>query len=194
MVESRTIPDGFDTCTYLAALNINSTSLSLPRYTCNSIELVDFDLSYFKQLESVTLGGDNGKYAKSFYINGLPRLKTLDIGFSAFTLSPFGQAINYTRTFLVENCIQLKSIVIGPFSFTDYSGGFEVRNNPLLESIEIGSSDIRWYSYVFGFCPFKLLSKRNSRHLFLDLPSLKSVEIGAENFVFSPYIEFNSIK
>ena len=167
IVESRTIPDGFSACSYLAKLNINSTALNIPSYGCNQPELTVFDLSYFKKLESVSVDGNNAKWAGTFYIGGLPRLQSIYIGFRSFTLYPNNQVINNTRTFLVENCAQLKTIVISPYSFTDYSGGFEIRNLPLLESLETGSTDVRWYSYVGAFGNFRLYSECRERFWFV---------------------------
>lgn len=158
IVESRTIPEGFASCSPLANLNINSTALNIPSYNCNQQELSVFDLSYFKKLETVYVDSNAAKWAGTFYIGGLPRLRSIYIGFRSFTLYPNDQAINRTRTFLVENCVQLKTIEISPFSFTDYSGSFEIRNLPLLQSLVIGSMYILHYSYIGAFCPFRLYS------------------------------------
>ena len=44
-----------------------------------------------------------------------------------------------SRSFHISNCAELESIEIGRFSFSDYAGGFELRNLPSLTSIKIGS-------------------------------------------------------
>ena len=46
------------------------------------------------------------------------------------------------------NCDELKSIEIGSYSFSDYAGGFELKNLPKLSTIKIG--EIR--SASFNFC------------------------------------------
>ena len=42
------------------------------------------------------------------------------------------------KTFEISNCEKLESIEIGQYSFSDYSGKFELRNIPFLKSLKIG--------------------------------------------------------
>ena len=44
-----------------------------------------------------------------------------------------------SRSFHILNCIELESIEIGRYSFSGYSGSFELKNLPSLISIKIGS-------------------------------------------------------
>ena len=49
------------------------------------------------------------------------------------------------------NCGELESIEIGRYSFSDYGGGFELRNLPKLSTIKIG--EVGYTSYNFYFSP-----------------------------------------
>ena len=77
-------------------------------------------------------------------IDGLNHLKSIKIGINSFTLLKsdeewdWNKANNDNRSFSILNCIELKSIEIGKFSFSDYGGGFELRNLPKLSTIKIG--------------------------------------------------------
>ena len=60
--------------------------------------------------------------------------------------------------FHIKNCESLISIDIDAFSFSDYSGEFELSNLPLLQSIKIGRigdiyDDMNW-SYDFYYNSF----------------------------------------
>ena len=48
------------------------------------------------------------------------------------------KSINESRSFSILNCTELESIEIGACSFSDYGGGFELKNLPKLYSIIIG--------------------------------------------------------
>ena len=80
-------------------------------------------------------------------ISGLNKLKSLKIGVNSFTKEKNDYGIDKSRSFSILNCDELKSIEIGSFSFSDYGGGFELRNLPKLSTIKIGN--IEWYSFNF---------------------------------------------
>ena len=77
-------------------------------------------------------------------IDGLNELKWLKIGMNSFTKKKNSYGNNSSRLFSILNCIELESIEIGRYSFSDYGGEFELRNLPKLSTIKIGSieSDI----------------------------------------------------
>ena len=60
------------------------------------------------------------------------------------------KANNRNRSFSILNCVELKSIEIGEFSFIDYAGGFELKNLPKLSIIKIG--EIGRLDDSFNFC------------------------------------------
>ena len=48
------------------------------------------------------------------------------------------------------SCKELKSIDIGQYSFSDYSGEFELKNLPSLQSINIGTVNTAAYNFFFS--------------------------------------------
>ena len=89
-----------------------------------------------------------------FVIDGLNELKSLKIGMNSFTKRKNGWGDDSTRSFSILNCIELESIEIGPYSFSDYSGGFELVNLPKLSTIKIG--EIGYDSYNFWSSSFEI--------------------------------------
>ena len=93
-----------------------------------------------------------------FVIDGLKSLRSLKIGSNSFTHLTSDdewdrdKANDSSRSFSILNCVELESIEIGPFSFSDYGGGFELLNLPKLSTIKIG--EIGNYSYNFYFSSF----------------------------------------
>ena len=90
---------------------------------------------------------------KTFQIDGLNRLESLKIGKNSFVKNYIG--IDASKSFHILNCESLESIQIGGESFNDYAGDFELKNLPLLQSIQIGtvdrySSNFRHSSFVIG--------------------------------------------
>ena len=61
----------------------------------------------------------------------------------------------YTKTFMIHgllelsitSCKELKSIEIGPYSFSDYGGEFEMKNLPSLQSITMGEVSLATYNF-----------------------------------------------
>ena len=154
----KIIPPGYSTCPNLNYLTENSTLLSISNNACNSDSLTMFDLSVFVKLVSVIVGDDNFRYVGTFKIDGLNELKTVSIGDDSFTRwksdDEWNDLVvnNPTRSFHLLNCNELESIIIGVGSFSDYGGGFELRNLPKLSTIkigEIGSGSFNFYYSSF---------------------------------------------
>ena len=109
-----------------------------------------------------------------FKIDGLNHLKSLKIGYNSFTHLKSGdewnsdKANNRNRSFHILNCNELESIEIGRYSFSDYGGGFELKNLPKLSTIKIGeigsdSSNFCYSSFVIkGIIDMILLMNRSS--------------------------------
>ena len=92
-------------------------------------------------------------------IDGLNHLKSMKIGMNSFTHLKssnwdFGKANNTNRSFHILNCVKLESIEIGRYSFSDYGGGFELRNLPKLSTIKIG--EIGFNSSNFYYSSFEI--------------------------------------
>ena len=98
-----------------------------------------------------------------FKIDGLNELKSLKIGNNSFTHLKSNdewdrdKANNPNRSFRILNCIELESIEIGRYSFSDYGGGFELNNLPKLSTIKIGEIGID--SSNFFFSSFEIKGK-----------------------------------
>ena len=132
----------------LNSLNTSVTNLLIVYNCCN--ELTSLDLSEYKRLKSIEIGSDCFENAYTFRIVGLNELKSLKIGMNSFTKNKYGDSSS--RSFHILSCIQLESIEIGRYSFSDYAGDFELRNLPKLSTIKIGM--IGWESSNFFYSSF----------------------------------------
>ena len=101
-----------------------------------------------------------------FKIDGLNHLKSIKIGDYSFTLLKYGdkwhngRKDNHNYSFSILNCIELESIEIGSYSFSDYRGGFELKNLPKLSTIRIASNNF-WYSSFVIKGIIDIISKMN---------------------------------
>ena len=134
----------------------------------NNEDYTIFNFSRFNLLEELIIGDDSFMYVNEFVINELNKLKSLVIGMNSFTKNKNGYGNDESRSFIISNCDELKSIEIGSYSFSDYGGEFELNNLPKLESIKIGeigstSSNFRYCSFVVeGIIDVILLMNRSS--------------------------------
>ena len=116
--------------------------------------LVDWDVSWFLNLESIEIGDDCFESVQTFQIDGLNRLKTIKIGNNSFTQLKstdkwdWRKANNQSKSFHILNCESLKFIEIGQYSFSDFGGEFELKNLPQLQSIQMDSSNFSCSSFV----------------------------------------------
>ena len=122
-------------------LNIGMKHLQL---TDNCV-LVDWNVSWFLNLESIEIGDYSFESVQTFKIDGLNRLKTIKIGNSSYTQVKttdewnWKKVNNQSKSFHILNCELLESIQIGEYSFSDFAGEFELKNLPQLQSIQIGT-------------------------------------------------------
>ena len=150
----------------LESIDSNIKSIHLPDRICNDEEYATLVFSRFILLEELEIGSNSFKFINEFIIDGLNHLKSLKIGMNSFT-SLIGDN-NSSRSFSILNCVELESIEIGPFSFVDYGGGFELFNLPKLSTIKIGeigrdSSNFYFSSFVIkGIIDMILLMNRSS--------------------------------
>ena len=115
------------------------TSITIPNWTCNDIDYTVFDFSRFSRVKSIEIGNNCFESVKTFQIDGLNRLKSIKIGNNSFTQKKNGGGNDESKSFHILNCESLESIRIGEYSFSDFAGGFELKNLPQLRSIQIGS-------------------------------------------------------
>ena len=150
----------------IESLDSNITSIQIPNYSMNIENYTIFNFSRFNLLEELIIGDDSFVYVNEFVIDGLNELKSLIIGMNSFTRNSYGNDVN--RSFCILNCAELESIEIGRFSFSDYGGGFELKNLPKLSTIKIGeigsdSYNFRYSSFVIkGIIDMILLMNRSS--------------------------------
>ena len=139
----------------------NSDSIHLPDKSFINVKL--FILFKLNAIESIEIGNDCFSNVNIFKIDGLNHLKSLKIGENSFTLlkssnkCDWNKVMNVNRSFHVLNCDHLESIEIGRYSFSDYGGGFELKNLPKLSTIKIGSietdtSESNNYGLSTNFC------------------------------------------
>ena len=113
--------------------------------------LIDWDVSWLLNLESIEIGDECFESMQTFEIEGMNRLKTIKIGNMSFTQIKNSNRNDKSKSFHILNCESLESIQIGDFSFSDFAGEFELKNLPQLQSIQIGSIESH-SSFNFQYC------------------------------------------
>ena len=139
-------------CDYIESIESNVTSIHLPDRLCNNLNYTTFNFSRFSILEELIIGNNSFMNVNEFVIDGMNELKTLTIGMNSFTKALDSNDYDSSRSFSIMNCIELESIKIDHHSFSDYAGGFELKNLPKLSTIkigEIGSGSFNFYSCSF---------------------------------------------
>ena len=145
---SKTVSNSIE----LNEMDMNITNLVISSNSCN--ELKSLNLNEYQYLKSIEIGDDCFENADIFKIDGLKSLKSLKIGINSFTRNRNNSGIDNSRSFHILNCCELESIEIGEYSFSDYSGGFELKNLPKLSTIKIGEVGIA--SRNFWFSSFEI--------------------------------------
>ena len=147
-------------------INSSSKSILIPNGSHNNMN--SFSLIKLNTIESIEIGDNCFENVELFNIDGLNELKSLKIGINSFTKEKNSYGDDCSRSFSISNCVELESIEIGRYSFSDYGGGFELRNLPKLSTInigEIGSASYNfWYSsfVIQGIIDMILLMNRSS--------------------------------
>ena len=131
-------------------VSLQVTDLTISSNCCN--DLNELDLNRFEWLRSIEIGDECFGSVQTFKIDGLNRLKTIKISKNSFTQKKNDKGNDESKSFHILNCISLKSIQIGEYSFSDFAGEFELKNLPQLQSIQIGTIGIfscNFYSSSF---------------------------------------------
>ena len=150
----------------LNELHILVTDLVISSKSCN--ELKSLNLNKYRYLKSIVIGDDCFENVDTFRIDGLIKLKSLIIGVDSFTRMKSSdldnnKSVNESRLLSILNCDQLELIEIGSFSFSDYRGGFELKNLPKLITIRMNSCNFRYSSFeIKGIIDMILLMNRSS--------------------------------
>ena len=183
IIEKRTIPSGLSSCSYIHNLKMDSSSLSIPDSVCNSELLISFDLSIFKLLKTIIIGNTNFFYVNGFILNNNIKLNSLKIGKNSFTKYRNSHGNDSSRSFHISNCIELQSIEIDNYSFSDYGGEFELKNLPKLVSIIMGETG-EWSS-SFYYSTLVIRGNRLCVVFRLDFPNLYVITLGNDAFATS---------
>ena len=132
----------------LRNLSIQVTDLKISPHCCS--DLNELNLNRFAWLRSIEIGNDCFESVQTFNIDGLNRLKSLKIGKNSFTQKKNGNGNDESKSFHILNCGSLESIEIGEYSFSDFAGDFELKNLPLLQSIQIGSKQNNSKNFAYS--------------------------------------------
>ena len=119
-------------------VSLQVTDLKISSNCCNDLNALD--LNRFKWLQSIEIGDECFGSVQTFKIDGLNRLKTVNIGSNSFTRKKNWYGYDKSKSFHILNCESLESIQIGENSFSDFGGDFELKNLPQLQSIQIGTT------------------------------------------------------
>ena len=114
------------------------TSINIPNNSYDD----DYALLDFSRLvveESIIIGDNCFGSVETFKIDGLKKLKTIKIGMNSFTQKKYDDGHYKSKSFHILNCESLESIEIGEYSFSDFTGEFELKNLPQLQYIIIGT-------------------------------------------------------
>ena len=137
-------------CDYIQSIPSTNTSIILPDWLCNEMNYTTFDFSRFSDLEYLEIGSNSVGIVDTYVMDGLKNLTTLKIGGNSFTEIKNGAKYNSDKSFHIKNCESLELIEIDEYSFSDYSGEFELVNLPSLQSIKIGSVNSLSNSFFYS--------------------------------------------
>ena len=126
------------------------TDLVISNNLCNDYTASMIDFTHYTNLESLEIGDSNFQHVSEFVIDGFDELKSLKIGINSFTRSINSYGDDTSRSFSILNCVELESIEIGRYSFSDYGGEFELKNLPKLSTIKIGEIGVGSYNFYYS--------------------------------------------
>ena len=101
-------------------------------------------------MESIEIGNDSFGSVSTFQIDGLNQLQTIKIGKNSFTHEKNRYGNDESKSFHILNCESLESIEIGEYSFSDFTGDFELKNLPQLQSIQIGTIGSKSFNFYYS--------------------------------------------
>ena len=113
-------------------------SIQIDKNVCQEYMLPFITWNGYSWLKHIVIGSDNFGNVSTFEIIGQNTIRSLKIGDNSFTKHKKSYGKDDSKTFEISNCEKLESIEIGQYSFSDYSGKFELRNIPFLKSLKIG--------------------------------------------------------
>ena len=130
--------------------------------SCNGPEWSTLDLSLMSHLRLLEVGDDCFENVKEVKLIDLSKLDRVVIGMNSFTKKKDCYGNDPNRHFYLKNCERVRELIIGYWSFSDYTV-CEIENVPSLEVIEMGERDY-WdestkESYNFYYASLELKSE-----------------------------------
>lgn len=115
-----------------------------------------------------------------FIISKMPNLVSIVIGSNSFTKSRKRGGNNASRSFSITSCEKLETISIGRFSFSDYAGGFVLKDCLSLKTLTIGTVGSPSCNFYSSNC--FISSNSSGCILIIDCKSLVQIDLGDEVF------------
>ena len=123
---------------------------------CNEESMTQLSFSHFKCLKRIVVGNDCFLNVNEVRLTGVGELESVVIGMKCFTRKKEGFGNDPNRHFYLKNCPKLKALIIGRYSFSDYSV-CKIENVRALEVIEMG--DLKEWSGSFHSSSLELKSR-----------------------------------
>ena len=139
------------------------------------------------------IDNDNFANVDRFEIIGENTIESLRIGSNSFTKHKNSYGKDDSRSFKISNCDKLESIEIDQYSFSDYSGKFELINIPSLKSLKIGIIGKTSSNFYYGSLIIQGIIIISIINDILDLPNLITIELGDYTFGWSNLVDIESI-
>ena len=136
-----------DPCMELMSMQSESGIVMIENSICDHYPSSVLDWNQYHFVNDLIIGDSNFQNVGNFQIDGLDQLTSLKIGKNSFTKNKNSHGNDSSRSFHILNCIELKSIEIDNYSFSDYGGEFELKNLPSLISIKMGSYNFHHSSF-----------------------------------------------
>ena len=150
-----------DPCMELMSMQLESEIVMIENSICDNYPSSILDWNQYHFVTNLIIGDSNFQNVRNFQIDGLDQLTSLKIGKNSFTKNKNSHGNDSSRSFHILNCIELKSIEIDNYSFSDYSGEFELKNLPSLISIKMGSYNFHHSSFkIKGILIYQYIMNR----------------------------------
>ena len=133
------------------------THLTIAEKSCNDTMITLFDLSGMKDMKCVEIGNECFMHAEKTKLIGMAKLERVVIGSNCFTEKKNAYDDNPSRAFYLKDCCHVRQLIIGCYSFSDYST-CEIADVPMLEVIEMGDLNDEHCSCSFFSSSFELKS------------------------------------
>lgn len=139
----------------------NVTTLTIPNNKCNEESITTLNLSIFPNLQVLTIGNNCFSNVNVLNFTAFSALISISIGYNSFTIARNSYGYNLNHKFYLRNCPALKELVIGRFSFSDFTTCV-IENVPKLELIEMGTLGVYDWSYNFCYASLNLQGRCNT--------------------------------